>query len=58
MAHMNNGDTMRQGVLYVAHGVPAWELLIEQLSPLIGESGGLHHSGMRAGHPVAIAGPE
>lgn len=50
---MNNGDTMRQGVLYdvlaalssecepdpVAQGVPAWELLIEQLSPLIGESG-------------------
>lgn len=50
---MNNGDTVRQGVLYdvlaalsserepdpVALGVPAWALLVEQLSPLLGESG-------------------
>ena len=50
---MNNGDPMRQGILYdllaavsnerdadpVASGIQAWELLIEQLSPLIGEVG-------------------
>lgn len=50
---MNNGDPMKQGILYdllaavsndgdaapVAGGIRAWELLIEQLSPVVGEIG-------------------
>lgn len=50
---MNNGDPMRQGILYdllaavsndgdadpVADGIRAWELLIVQLSPVVGEVG-------------------
>lgn len=50
---MNNGDQLRQGIFYkvlaalstdskpdtAADPLPAWERLIEQLSPLIGEVG-------------------
>jgi len=50
---MTNGDPMRQGILHDVlaalskdsvpdprlQGIPAWEQLIEQLSPLIGEVG-------------------